>query len=191
MGTNFPTGAILPILNIFHSHYFVETGTGSGATLEIVSQYFRQCFSCDINQKAIDAAIAKNLPNVDIRLSDSLQFLAQILPGLEDPIVYWLDAHWCGGICNCKECPLLAELSIIGSLRGKDVIFIDDVNFFLAPPPKPHKTSEWPTIYDIISAISSWGAVGYSYVGTTIVLAICPREVPELLEFANRFPLQI
>jgi myosin heavy subunit len=67
-----------------------------------------------------------------------------------------LDAHWCVANDTSGEqsqCPLLEEILAIGQLNDQSVILIDDARLFLAPPPKPHEASQWPSLDNIINKL--------------------------------------
>lgn len=140
-------------------NYFVETGTAHGDTAELAAVCFDKVFTCEIDPALAVKARQKlvNYPHVEVFEMPSPEFLRQIKRRLNQPTMYWLDAHWCGGpVKPAKECPLLDELAEIGSLHGHSVILIDDVNYMLSPPPSPHDPKQWPTMTQLEATFGSW-----------------------------------
>jgi len=79
--------------------------------------------------------------------------------------LFWLDAHWSGGDTYGEndECPLMDELKIIFQYRKNYVILIDDARLFMAPPPKPHKIENWPSIKEIVNILPyEWDLIIYN-----------------------------
>lgn len=109
---------------------FVETGTYRGDTVEAMRQQFRAVWSIELaHDLAVDAQrrfVA--WPHVTILEGDSATVLPEILPGIANPCLFWLDGHWCGGETAHAETetPLLAELQMVLARTETDVILIDD-----------------------------------------------------------------
>jgi hypothetical protein len=96
--------------------------------------------------------------NVECIWGNSSVELFRILSWIEEPVIFWLDAHWGGGDATYGEngeCPLIDELIQIHQWwfdRKEEIpyfIFIDDARFFLSPPPPPHQWEKWPDICQI------------------------------------------
>ena len=61
---------------------------------------------------------------------ESSGLLPQILAAIGEPVVFWLDAHYSGGVTakGATECPLERELQIIADHAWHNhIILIDDV----------------------------------------------------------------
>lgn len=100
---------------------FVETGTGNGISLEAAYPLFVLIYSCDIEADRI-VKVRNTLPGALLYISDSLTFLEGVLPKLNTPTFFWLDAHG-------PDFPAYEELLRIKTLkRGyeHDVIWFDD-----------------------------------------------------------------
>jgi len=134
---------------------FVETGSFHGDTIAAVAGEFDTVVSieCDPVLHAAAASRFAGVPNVSVYLGHSPDILRELPPRfLGQSVVYWLDAHWCGGGGTGNthsECPLLAELAAIGHLKESSVVLIDDARYFLAPPPPPHKSEQWPMFDEV------------------------------------------
>ena len=95
--------------------------------------------------------------NVEVIHGSSPAVLSSLSRELADTsVLYWLDAHWCGGPTGGQtyECPLIAEIAAIGSLNEQSVVLIDDARFFIAPPPAPHAVESWPMVADVVQALA-------------------------------------
>lgn len=137
---------------------FIEGGTYKGGTAKRMSAVFSHVVTIEnsraMYEKAVD--ILHPVENVDLLYGDTREHLKGLLPKYDD-ILFWLDAHWSGGHTYGEgdECPLIEELKIIFDYVGTKsfCILIDDARLFLAPPMKPHKVAEWPTIVDIVDVM--------------------------------------
>lgn len=182
INSNIPGPLVHRLRRKWRINFFVETGTGHGDTTELAAIMFDQVWSCDIDGNLVDKGRIRltEYPGVKISVESSPDFLKRIKPQLAQPVMYWLDAHWCGGPAKpTKECPLLEELKSIESLLGHSVILIDDIELMESPPPEPHDPAQWPTMDQIRETLESWKEP-YElelYQGiSSRVLAITPKE---------------
>lgn len=138
---------------------FVETGTFEGDTVNALLPYFDRFITAELSEplwKEVTNRFAGE-KKVEPYLGNSPDVIAKFCSALKDSsVLYWLDAHWCVADDTSGEksqCPLLEEIHAIGQLNDQSVILIDDARLFLAPPPAPHETSQWPSIDSIITAL--------------------------------------
>ena len=105
-------------------HSFVETGTFRGDSVGWVARHFPnlKCYSCDINPLYFLLARLRfwRLNNLVLFNKKSVDYLREILPHAEPPILFWLDAHW------LHDLPLNDEVATILSFCKRPIIFIDD-----------------------------------------------------------------
>jgi len=81
-------------------------------------------------------------PNVEIINGDSGKVLFTLVPAFREPVLFWLDGHYSGGITakGETECPVFLELdAILIPGAPKHVILIDDARLF-------NGTNDYPTI---------------------------------------------
>ena len=114
---------------------FVETGTYLGQTVDDLSKDFKTVYSIELDKKLATQAKKNFLEskNVKIFQGDSSKVLKKIVPGLNQPTLFWLDAHYSGGITakGTKDTPIIEELNIISkNLIGGSAILIDDAREF-------------------------------------------------------------
>lgn len=123
------------VINQARSHnvrVLVETGTYLGEMARKCSKHFKQIWTIELSETlATEAArrLAKHR-NVRVLCGASSALLPQILAGIREPVVFWLDAHYSGGVTakGATDCPLEHELEIIAEhVRHDHVILIDDV----------------------------------------------------------------
>ena len=71
-----------------------------------------------------------------------------------------------------KECPLIEEISIINKWSLDCIILIDDANYFLSTPPKPHKPDHWPTISEVIHGLNDISPERFIVVIHDVIIAV-------------------
>lgn len=112
---------------------FVETGTYMGAMLDSMRSAMDQMWSVELSSHLYERAVMlfRHDPHIHILHGNSANVLPQIIDCVTGPCLFWLDAHYSGGITagdNEGETPLMQELScILSHLSSSDhVILIDD-----------------------------------------------------------------
>jgi len=137
----------------------VETGTSHKAKSALWRpQTFKRVTTVEILPDYVNAArkLLSPYTNVDCRLGDSAKMLRELAPTLNEPTFFWLDAHRGGGYHGTDDlCPLLDELEAIALSAEEHIIFIDDANGFLAPLPPPFNHTAWPSLTEVIEAVTS------------------------------------
>jgi hypothetical protein len=125
------------VLQKYLNPYFVETGTSYGGGLTVAVQFdFEKIFSIEINKELQESNIV-NFQNyiqtnrMELLIGDSLLELQKLIPSLDKPTTFWLDAHVDAGPVGIKLCPILEELDAIKtSLIKNHTILIDDMRCF-------------------------------------------------------------
>lgn len=129
----------------FNIDTFFETGTNEGRTVNIVSQYFNNVISTEIDKECYDKA-KNNVTNenCELHLGDSVKVMDDILIEGKNNIFFFLDAHW-------FELPLLDELKVISNKKIKPVIAIHD---FFVPNENGEAKFGWlpPLNFDYIKS---------------------------------------
>jgi hypothetical protein len=120
----------------FALRVFVETGTDMGDMIEAVRLDFDTVYSIELGADRYRNAVTRfaGAPHVTILQGDSGEVLATLLPQIEAPCLFWLDAHYSRGTTarGSVETPIVAELRhIFGHpLAHRHVILIDDARCF-------------------------------------------------------------
>lgn len=143
----------------FSIELLVETGTYKAGTTRWAAANFKNVISIESHEPYFVRAKGIGLPeNVALYYGDSRAVLPGVLRKLHQPILFWLDAHWCGSyeksVGTDGECPLREELEAIKAHPhySEHVILIDDARLFTSPPQQPHDATQWMT-YDEIAAL--------------------------------------
>ena len=117
---------------------FVETGTWKGRTISNVATSFSKCYSIELDEKLYLAACQrfKEMPWVRMVHGDSAKALPEVLTEINEPAVFWLDAHYCGFNTAVgkgkRHSPILEELgSIFSHQITNHLVLIDDARCFV------------------------------------------------------------
>lgn len=109
---------------------FVETGTFNGDTTAAVANIFAECFTIELSPTLHMRALERFAPTPNVRClqGDSVAVLPDVIEQIKMPTLFWLDAHFSGGVtANAGHDPLLDELAAIYARGGgRDVVLIDD-----------------------------------------------------------------
>jgi hypothetical protein len=130
---------------------FIETGTLFGDTVQAMAGMCASVISVELDPvlHARSRQRLRRLPNVHLYLGDVIAELPKILSSLAEPAVFWLDAHYSGGITGrgSIDDPILESLRQIRSHRIKNhLIFIDDARTF-------DGIQQRPDLLDIFAAL--------------------------------------
>jgi hypothetical protein len=128
----------------FSTDIMIETGTYEGDMVASMSDVFNQIFSIELSNDFYHEAKLRfaKYPHICIMHGDSSEILPQILPSINKPCLFWLDAHYSGGITarGDFDTPIISELKQILSHPIKNhVILIDDARHFTG-------LNDYPTI---------------------------------------------
>jgi hypothetical protein len=115
---------------------FSETGTFLGKTTLAMADVFDRCYTIEYDPALYEKAKASfaGRDNITAYLGDSGKLLGEILGMMSEPGIFWLDAHYSGGITGRAKAdtPIERELSVIFSHAVKrHVILIDDARLFI------------------------------------------------------------
>lgn len=125
----------------------IETGTFTGEMVEACRSHFNRIYSIELDSALADAAKLRfgHFAQISILEGDSALVLFKVLDEISEPAIFWLDAHFSGGITALGKSwsPVLRELEAIlcHRVRGH-VVLIDDARGFAGP-------QEEPTIEDL------------------------------------------
>jgi hypothetical protein len=162
----------------FGARTFVEGGTFAGATARWASEHFDKVITIEADESLYSAARKRlaDRPNINCIFGDTLTALPGVLAGLNGPAVFWLDSHWSGPgtYGEGNECPVLDEVRLINATGSEHFLFIDDARFLLAPPLKPAKIDQWPTIDEVTSSLTAVTPKPYVVVFADAIIAVPP-----------------
>jgi hypothetical protein len=113
---------------------FVETGTWYGIMLQACVGHFDRLVSIELEPHFFRRAkkIFKRHSNVTLLHGDSGELLPELLATIHCPCLFWLDAHYSGGLTGKAELetPIRREIEAILSHSLRHTILIDDANAF-------------------------------------------------------------
>jgi hypothetical protein len=134
----------------------VETGTLFGDSALRLNRYFPEVYTIEINRDLFEKAMTrvKNYPGIKVLFGDSVAVLEDLVQKLQDPCLFYLDAHFsgdrstdwkasrwkgykvdtgCAGDRSIAEnqVPLFKEIQLIYKfVKSECVIYIDDIDKF-------------------------------------------------------------
>lgn len=177
----------LKILTIMHyvavskARIFVETGTLQGSTSRAIAEAFGiQVYTIENSDHYFNLA-KKNfagLSNVEIIKGDSGTELARLLQKIDEPAVFWLDAHFSGGETARNDDGVTTAingetLALINHHVRNHVILIDDARHFGAPT-----HSHYPTI-DAMKALARMYFRRSTFSVQNDIIRIVPAELAQ------------
>ena len=120
----------------------IETGTYFGDMVEAMKKEFDRIYSIELSMELFEKARDRfrNEKNVEIVQGDSAIVLANLVPKLQQPTLFWLDGHYFGGLTakGDTNTPIMDE--IIHIMKASDfhhIILIDDARAFGVNPDYP------------------------------------------------------
>ena len=132
----------------------VETGTYLGHMVSAMQDQFERIYSIELAPELARKATARFATNHSITIlhGDSGTLLPEILDGIAQPCVFWLDGHYSGGATAMgeTETPVLAELRAILRHPYRNVILIDDARLFTG-------TRTYPTVDELRAMLTGTG----------------------------------
>ena len=127
------------ILRYYFTKYnlkiFVETGTYIGSTVKAMSTFAEKIYSIELNNILYKKAVRRfrGSDNINIIHGDSIYKLKELIPIIDKPTLFWLDAHYSGikTAYGVKKTPIVEEIESIFSVKYLNhVIMIDDIRYF-------------------------------------------------------------
>lgn len=137
-------------------HILIETGTGDGNMIYACLKHFKKIFSIELSTDLYKNAIKRfeKYNYVQIHNGNSSTILPKILKNIENPVLFWLDAHYSGGNTarGKSNTPILKELEqIFKNFNDKSIVLIDDANLF-------NGENGYPTFSELKQYVSSFGS---------------------------------
>ena len=118
----------------FSCEIFVETGTFLGDMVFAVRDRFATLYSIELDPWLFQRARARFQEDRHVHIvpGDSYETLSLILPKIDRPALFWLDAHqMVGGVRGVQTTPVAKELEdILQSALPEYVLLIDDARLF-------------------------------------------------------------
>lgn len=139
---------------LFSIDILIETGTYIGRMLYATRKVFKKIYSIELDEtlyKTVKQRFSK-YNHISLYQGDSAEVLLKILLKINQPCLFWLDAHYTGGRSarGNIDTPIMQELQIIlKNLNPNNVILIDDAHLFTGK-------NDYPTINEVKKLIFSY-----------------------------------
>jgi hypothetical protein len=166
----------------FSLKFLIETGTYLGDMVFAMRDQFERIISVELDMALYVRAVLRFLRLRHIRIlhGDSACVLPKILRSLREPALFWLDAHYSGGVTARakKEIPIVEELTAILAHPVKDhVILVDDARGFI------NGATDYPTL-DMVQGLVA--GTGFMFEVCDDVIRICPAKDCEIRDLEKR-----
>ncbi|MEA3442245.1 MAG: hypothetical protein U9R04_01975 [Chloroflexota bacterium] len=135
----------------FNLPVFIETGTYLGHTVKAVKNNFQDIYSIELNDDLFVRAnrMFSKFSHIHIIHGDSSRVLPELLPSICGECLFWLDAHYWGGVTGelALKSPVTQELGAIRNhpIKGH-VILIDDARLFKGQ-------DGWPALQEVFALL--------------------------------------
>ena len=120
----------------------IETGTNRGDTPWTLRDSFKQIHTIELDKALFTAAKQRfrGVNNVTCHRGDSTEVLPQILKGVNQSCLVWLDGHYSGPgtALGSESTPIREELGVLFNDRHKHVILVDDARCFYGGAENPY-----------------------------------------------------
>lgn len=147
----------------FNIRVAVETGTYFGSGAVHLASLCERVYTIE-NDPLLHSFVStyyNNISNVEFINDSSPIALKKILPAIETPVLFVLDAHWFHSSPRAEfsdgtQCPIVGELEAIENYcttRSSSAIIIDDADMFLGALPAPFRSNEFPSIMLVIECV--------------------------------------
>lgn len=141
---------VLKYKNMYDIDILFETGTYLGDMVWAQRNNFDKIYSIELDKLLAESAKKRfrRDKNITIFQGDSGKILPKIVSSINEKTIFWLDAHYAGGITarGEKDCPVYEELRGILSTNLEHVILIDDARYFIGE-------RDYPTIEGVSSFV--------------------------------------
>jgi hypothetical protein len=158
--------------HLYHLDVFVETGTYMGDMLAAMLPHFRTLHSIELSPGLHERARKRfaGCPQCHLVQGDSGEALASIVSTLQVPALFWLDAHFSGGVTarGGIDPPVGNELTaILAHPIRQHVVLIDDARLFDGRDGYPAIVG----LRDVITAEAPW----YAFQVEQDIIQLVPR----------------
>jgi hypothetical protein len=156
----------------FRCPTFVETGTYLGDMINAVRDDFAFAISIELDEMLATEARRRfaQIDNVRILQGDSGELLPVVLGKVQTRCLFWLDAHYAGGITarGADDTPIEIELDAIFEHPLKDhVVLIDDARLF-------DGTHGYPSLSEVQKRVRDAGSYEMDVVAD--IIRIYPKD---------------
>ena len=146
----------------------VETGTYFGSMVEAMKRQFSRVYSIEFSEELYQKAKQRFADDANVTLlqGDSAVRLKEIVADLSVPALFWLDAHYSGGVTARADLdtPIVEEIRTILSSAHDHVLVIDDARCFTG-------ADDYPTVEHVCAQIRALKPTYTAYVKHDAIIA--------------------
>lgn len=143
-------------VSLYQIENFIETGTNLGNSIEVaLNSGIKNCYSCDIDPTCYNHSMKKfeGKDNVHIYLTNSFEFLNNVIDNIKGNTLFWLDAHFSPFSKNQYDpfhFPLVQEIKIVAKRHNicNDLIICDDIRVIKDENNPGYVKSVWDNLPD-------------------------------------------
>lgn len=173
----------------------IETGTYFAVGSVQLAAIFDNVWTIesDLNLFGFVSQEYKNISQLNFLHGESPRVLADLLPTVEEPVLFILDAHWfptsgLPEVIGRSQCPLMDELNVILECFAKlpeSAIIIDDADMFLDALGRRFREKDFPPILTIVEKLRKMFPTGVVEIIDDVIVAgpLCAME--EILEYRH------
>jgi hypothetical protein len=157
---------ILLWADTINAENFVETGTYLADTTRELNERFKRVITIELSPVLAARAAAEfaGKDNVEVIHGDSTTVLKRVIPTLQGPTVFLLDAMWAGqGTAGENLVTPLMDLEVTSQFKENHVVVISDTTLF-------NGTGGYPTLESLRASIKKLGY--WEMVADNVILAI-------------------
>jgi hypothetical protein len=132
---------VLEYARKYNCRTLVETGTYLGEMVEAMIPHFDRIISIELGEDLYRNAVRKfaDARNVTLLNGDSGVLMPEVVRTLEGNVIFWLDAHYSGGITvkGMEYTPVIEETDVIKRwwitdqyYQDRTVLLVDDARLF-------------------------------------------------------------
>jgi FkbM family methyltransferase len=184
-----PTDIISKLKEAHKIKTLVETGTYYGNTTYWASLAFEKVITIEYSELIYQKVTEKynHVKNIEFLYGDTRDWLDNIVPQLDAPALFWLDAHWSGGYTygEREQCPLIQEIGLINRSQYEHFILVDDARLFLSPPPSPNSAEQWPDITAVLGSLNSGRSPRYIVIIEDVIIAVPYWAKPLVMQYCQ------
>ncbi|MBN1796218.1 MAG: hypothetical protein JW804_06060 [Sedimentisphaerales bacterium] len=128
---------VIDYIKRFKPEIFIETGTYKGKMVYAVMPYIENIYTIELSGPHVERAKRRfaGYPNIKIIHGQSGEVLPELMKGIHQSCLFWLDAHYSGGSTTKGDLdsPIEQELEcVLNHEKIKEhVILIDDARCFV------------------------------------------------------------
>ena len=165
--------AIETYSKLYNCKTLIETGTYLGDMMQAQKDNFQKLYSIELSKELWEKAVErfKDDKHIQILNGDSEKVLVTLVPTFQEPVLFWLDGHYSGGITAKGEtdCPIFGEIdAILTPGAPAHVMLVDDARLF-------NGTDDYPTVEALEQYVHNKGK-GYTLEVKDDLIRIVPSD---------------